>query len=230
MIPLPNTGNCRLDVALQDIDYNGNGIPGRLTEPALKDRVKDTTNVSLKALGGTVTGMNSVSAGYDVLTNYHSRRYAYPGCWITQLSYGSRSFTPSNSTAQLGLSRNTSGDAVIECRYHGWAPDAGLYNFKAKLNRNYSANGGAPHQIGLFASNTNWLGGNLWTIYLGADWASGFQDQYTDYSWNHPAGYGYISVVVYHKVFGTVGGHSQSGAINTVYNNYWDDCRVTFVR
>jgi len=216
---IPET-NPSLRDALADADLSTTN--GRLSSPALLDRMpKYSANVSLTSLSGTVIGFNSVSSGQWDATNVN-RAVAWPG---TLGSAGVKGFTASNTDASLWGSRNTSGDAVIEANYHGQATE-GVYRFKAQVNRNYAASLGAPGAVALVMANAGYLAGTVSILYSGADWASGWGDQIIDYEFYLPPGYPYLTVALYHKIFGTVGGHSNVADQNVQYSNSFGDARV----
>ena len=218
---IPKT-NVSLRAARQDTD---NSATGSLASAPLRDRKYPSGSVSLKGLGGTALGMNATHTGFNQYAQQTRSQ-----CWSStgNFSYGVRDLTASNTQPFLSLSRNTTGDAVLEVRYQGQV-DPGNYTLTGQVNRNFAANAGAPGAIWLFGASQGYMFSGSWgptTIYDGADWASAWGDQTINFPFTAGSSQRYLTLIVYHKVFGTIGGHQYTADINTTYYNSFSNLYV----
>jgi hypothetical protein len=216
------TTNISLKEALIDTDNFG---VDNLAGAPLRDRKYPSGDVSLAGLGGTALGMNATHTGFNQYAQQTRSQ-----CWsgTGNFSYGVRDFTASNTQPFMSLSRNTTGDAVLEARYQGQVPP-GNYTLTGQVNRNFAANAGAPGAIWLFGASQGYMFSGSWgptTIYDGADWASAWGDGYVNFQFTAGSSQRYLTLIVYHKVFGTIGGHQYTADINTTYYNSFSNLYV----
>ena len=208
------------------------GVPGAsLSNVHMRARVKDrkTGPISLRELQGATTSMCAVhSAGWtDGTTGRLDMPNAYTG--YKEFTRGKNpSLTSSDTTKTIKMGVEgyiQDNDATCELVQNGYITEAGTYNFWGQFQQKVGEgkDSRSPWSVAIVCNSSWWLSGSQQVAMSIVDFS--YDVKTVNQNFNIPAGYPYVSTIIYQFVYNHPN-HGQGAGYYTPCYTHFTDCRL----
>jgi hypothetical protein len=178
--------------------------------------------MSLKALEGATTSM---CAAHDptwgripgqVYVSYIKEIYAD----VKKCEFPTGDAT---HTVRMTASGKYSGtDATVEIRQCGYVTGAGTYNFQGTATPVFGNSSGSPHSIAVVCNAVGWMQGSQQIVYSNTLHGTKFYNE----NFNVPAGYPFITLILYQYVYLSVQPGRPTANYYTEYKTDFANFRI----